>query len=84
MHWLYDISPGVQKAKSDNKFYAAMRDKEAIEAERKNISRNMEKQAKVIERLADTEKNLLAQVVSMCFLLSRLVGYLRSVLSGRM
>jgi len=41
-----------------------MRDKEAIDAERKNITRNLEKQAKVIEKLADSEKNLLAQVVS--------------------
>jgi E3 ubiquitin-protein ligase BRE1 len=53
-----------QRAKSENKFYAAMRDKEAIEAERKNIARNLEKQAKVVERLVETEKNLTGQVVS--------------------
>ena len=41
-----------------------MRDKEAIETERKNISRNLEKQAKAIERLVESEKNLTAQVVS--------------------
>ena len=31
-----------QRGKSENKFYAAMRDKEAIENERKNLSRNLE------------------------------------------
>jgi E3 ubiquitin-protein ligase BRE1 len=41
-----------------------MRDKEAVETERKNISRNLEKQAKAIERLVESEKNLTAQVVS--------------------
>lgn len=40
-----------------------MRDKEAIEAERKNLARNLEKQGKLIERLVDTERNLSAQVV---------------------
>lgn len=40
-----------------------MRDKEAIENERKNISRNLEKQTKVLERLQESEKNLTQQVV---------------------
>jgi E3 ubiquitin-protein ligase BRE1 len=43
-----------------------MRDKEAIENERKNLSRNLEKQAKVVERLVDSEKMLTAQIVSIC------------------
>ncbi|KAG5648585.1 hypothetical protein DXG03_003196 [Asterophora parasitica] len=50
------------KAKSENKFYAAMRDKDAIEAERLKLSRDVEKQNKVVERLVDTEKNLAAQL----------------------
>ena len=54
---------GRQRAKSENKFYAAMRDKEAIEAERKNLARNSEKQAKLIDRLMDTERNLTNQLV---------------------
>jgi E3 ubiquitin-protein ligase BRE1 len=54
----------IQRAKSENKFYAAMRDKEAIEAERKNIARNLEKQAKVVERLVESERSLTGQVVS--------------------
>lgn len=41
-----------------------MRDKEAIEGERKNLARNLEKQSKAMERLMDGEKNLTAQVVS--------------------
>lgn len=56
-----------QRAKSENKFYSAMRDKEAIETERKNISRNLEKQAKVVEKLSESEKNLSTQVVSTSF-----------------
>ncbi|PFH53827.1 hypothetical protein AMATHDRAFT_136911 [Amanita thiersii Skay4041] len=53
---------GLDKAKSDNKFFAAMRDKEAIDVERKNVARNMEKQAKAVERFVDQERNLNDQV----------------------
>jgi len=53
---------GLDRAKSENKFYAAMRDKEAVEAERKNLARNAEKQAKLIDRLMDTEGNLTNQL----------------------
>ncbi|GBE81020.1 E3 ubiquitin-protein ligase BRE1 [Sparassis crispa] len=56
---------GVERAKSENKFYSAMRDKEALEGERKNLSRNLEKQTKVIEKLSDSEKNLVARVTSL-------------------
>ncbi|KIM91914.1 hypothetical protein PILCRDRAFT_809908 [Piloderma croceum F 1598] len=49
---------GHDRGKSENKFYAAMRDKEAIENERKNLSRNLEKQAKMIEKLQESEKGL--------------------------
>lgn len=41
-----------------------MRDKEAVEVERKNLARTVEKQLKAVEKLAESEKNLLAQVVS--------------------
>ncbi|KAG1746177.1 BRE1 E3 ubiquitin ligase-domain-containing protein [Suillus lakei] len=51
-----------EKAKADNKYFAAMRDRESVEIERKNAVRNLEKQAKVVERLADSEKNLQQQV----------------------
>ncbi|OAX40088.1 BRE1-domain-containing protein [Rhizopogon vinicolor AM-OR11-026] len=51
-----------EKAKADNKYFAAMRDRESVDIERKNVIRNLEKQAKVIERLADSEKNLQQQI----------------------
>lgn len=56
-----------QRAKSDNKFFAAMRDKETVEAERKNLVRNVEKQAKLIDKLMDTERNLTNQLVGLPF-----------------
>jgi hypothetical protein len=40
-----------------------MRTKDAIDVERKAQSRHVEKQAKAIERLVDSERNLIAQVV---------------------
>ncbi|KAF8070613.1 BRE1 E3 ubiquitin ligase-domain-containing protein [Lyophyllum atratum] len=51
-----------EKAKSDNKFFAAMRDKDAMELECGKLRREVEKQTKVVERLVDTEKNLAAQL----------------------
>jgi E3 ubiquitin-protein ligase BRE1 len=51
-----------EKAKADNKYFAAMRDRESVEIERKNAIRNLEKQAKVVERLVDSEKNLQQQI----------------------
>lgn len=44
-----------------------MRDKEAVEAERKNLARNAEKQAKLIDKLMDTERNLTNQLVGSPF-----------------
>jgi E3 ubiquitin-protein ligase BRE1 len=44
-----------------------MRDKEAVEAERKNLARNAEKQTKLIDRLMDTERNLTSQLVGLPF-----------------
>lgn len=41
-----------------------MRDKETIETERKILSRLVEKHVKVVERLAETERNYLGQLVS--------------------
>lgn len=40
-----------------------MRDKEAIDTERKNAVRNLEKQNKVMENLGKAEKGLSAMVV---------------------
>jgi len=52
----------LERAKLENKFYAAMRDKEAIEIERKNLTRNLEKQTKVLETQSEAEKHLLVRV----------------------
>ncbi|KAI0071770.1 BRE1-domain-containing protein [Panus rudis PR-1116 ss-1] len=56
---------GIDKAKVENKYYAAVRDKDALENERKNLSRNLEKQTKLIEKLVATEKTLQAQVATL-------------------
>ncbi|KAH9485124.1 E3 ubiquitin-protein ligase BRE1 [Psilocybe cubensis] len=52
----------IEKAKSDNKYFAAMRDKEAIENERKNLVRTLERQGKAVDRLTDSEKHLRIQI----------------------
>lgn len=40
-----------------------MRQKEAVEVERKVAIRNVEKQTKVLERMAESERNLTQQLV---------------------
>ncbi|KAJ7902091.1 hypothetical protein B0H14DRAFT_2669873 [Mycena olivaceomarginata] len=66
---LKDMEDRVTKSGLDRNprtsFFAAMRDKEAIENERKNLSRNQEKQGKIVERLVETERNLSQQVMSL-------------------
>ncbi|KAG7098761.1 hypothetical protein E1B28_000670 [Marasmius oreades] len=52
----------TEKAKAENKFYASMRDKEATELERKNLARNLEKHAKVVETLKESENKLKEQI----------------------
>ncbi|KZT72126.1 hypothetical protein DAEQUDRAFT_705813 [Daedalea quercina L-15889] len=52
----------ADKARSDNKYYAAMRSKEASDSERKQLSREYEKQAKVIVARAETEEKLTAHL----------------------
>ncbi|KXN91035.1 E3 ubiquitin-protein ligase BRE1 [Leucoagaricus sp. SymC.cos] len=52
----------MDKAKAENKFYAAMRDKEAMEIEKKSFIRMLEKQGKAVEKLVDTEGSLNAQI----------------------
>ncbi|KAJ3853747.1 hypothetical protein EV368DRAFT_38287 [Lentinula lateritia] len=48
----------VERAKSDNKFYAASRERDAVESERKNLIRNLDKQGRVLELLKDNEQRL--------------------------
>ncbi|KAL7409085.1 BRE1 E3 ubiquitin ligase-domain-containing protein [Mrakia frigida] len=52
----------TEKAKADNKYFAAMRTKEAVEVERKVAQRNVEKQIKVLEKLSESERNLTTQL----------------------
>nr|GAT44637.1 allantoicase [Mycena chlorophos] len=56
---------GLEKAKSDNKFFAIMREKESAEIERKSQKRNLEKQLQVVERYKETDKLLNNQVLSL-------------------
>jgi len=44
-----------------------MRDKDAIENERKNLARTVEKQGKAVDRLTDAEKQYKNQIVSIRF-----------------
>jgi hypothetical protein len=59
-----------------------MRDRESVDLERKNAIRNLEKQAKVIERLTDSEKNLQQQIVRLFCALPLLSPYRRRYISG--
>jgi E3 ubiquitin-protein ligase BRE1 len=47
----------------ENKYFAAMREKDAVENERKNLARNLEKQAKALEKSMLSEKALQAHLV---------------------
>lgn len=52
----------VQKAKADNKFFAAMRAKEGIDAQAKMAQRTVEKQNKLLEKAQEVERTLQAQI----------------------
>lgn len=54
----------VKKAKADNKYFAAMRQKEAAEAECKAAARALEKLQKAVERFTEAEKSASAKLVS--------------------
>ncbi|KAG8213579.1 BRE1 E3 ubiquitin ligase-domain-containing protein [Butyriboletus roseoflavus] len=54
-----------EKAKADNKYFAAMREKEMGESERKAMARQLEKQGKAVERAAEVEKQLSGQVADL-------------------
>ncbi|EIW63378.1 BRE1-domain-containing protein [Trametes versicolor FP-101664 SS1] len=67
---VYDLSAledriakaGVDRAKAENKFYAAMRDKEGVDLERKNLARNLDKAGKAVDKLSQSEKALTARM----------------------
>lgn len=53
----------TEKAKADNKYFQAMRSKEAVDVECKTAQRSVEKQLKLLERAREVEKALTAQIV---------------------
>ncbi len=53
-----------QRAKSENKYYQAVREKEAIEGERKALQRVIDKHEKIHERSKEMERSLQQQLVS--------------------
>jgi len=55
----------VEKAKAEQKYFAAMREKEAIDAERKAVLKNATKHAATIAKLTDQEKLLQDEAMSM-------------------
>ena len=55
----------TEKAKADNKYFAAMRAKDGIDIERKTALRTHEKQTKTIEKLLESEKQLHLQISNM-------------------
>lgn len=54
----------TDKAKAANKYFQAMRAKEAVEAECKTAQRSVDKQSKLLERAQEVEKALNNQLVS--------------------
>ena len=52
-----------QKAKADNKYFGAMRQKEAAEAERKACNRTVEKLQKAVDRFTEAEKGSASKLV---------------------
>lgn len=54
----------TEKAKADNKYFQAMRTKEAIEAECRTAQRSVEKQARLLEKALEVERGLQAQIAA--------------------
>lgn len=54
----------TEKAKANNKYFAAMQAKETLEHETRNIQRTAEKQAILLQKKEEVERSLVAQIVS--------------------
>lgn len=54
----------TEKSKADNKYFAAMRAKDALDNERRTALRTAERQTKALERYAEAEKVLSAQLTA--------------------
>ncbi|CDO75357.1 hypothetical protein BN946_scf184966.g25 [Trametes cinnabarina] len=69
---VYDLSAieermsktNVDRAKAENKFYAAMRDRDASDQERKSLTRSLDKAVKALEKLTESEKALTSRIYS--------------------
>lgn len=72
----------TEKAKADNKYFQAMRAKEAIDAECKIAQRSVEKQLKLLERAQEVEKSLNGQIVCQPLWILLTVGRARKGLDG--
>lgn len=68
----------TEKAKADNKYFAAMRAKDAVENDRRTALRTVERQVKVIERYAEAEQHFASQLA----VHEREVTALRKTVSG--
>lgn len=60
----------TEKAKADNKYFQAMRAKDAIDAECKTAQRSVEKQLKLIEKAREVERALSVQLVRLAVRIS--------------
>ncbi|KAK0485800.1 hypothetical protein IW261DRAFT_1559243 [Armillaria novae-zelandiae] len=58
------VKSGLDRAKSENKYYQAVREKEAIEGERKALQRVIDKHEKIHERSKEMERSLQQQLAS--------------------
>ncbi|KAK0212838.1 hypothetical protein DFS33DRAFT_1284803 [Desarmillaria ectypa] len=56
------VKSGLDRAKSENKYYQAVREKEAIEGERKSLQRVIDKHEKIQERSKEMERSLQQQM----------------------
>ncbi|KAG7446279.1 uncharacterized protein BT62DRAFT_993950 [Guyanagaster necrorhizus] len=56
------VKSGLDRAKSENKYYQAVREKEAIEGERKSLQRVIDKHEKIQERSKEMERSLQQQL----------------------
>ncbi|KAK0241787.1 hypothetical protein EDD85DRAFT_820353 [Armillaria nabsnona] len=56
------VKSGLDRAKSENKYYQAVREKEAIEGERKALQRVIDKHEKIHERSKEMERSLQQQL----------------------
>lgn len=68
----------TEKAKADNKYFAAMRSKDALDNDRRTALRTVERQVKAIERYAEAEQQFTTQLTAH----EREVTSLRKMISG--